>query len=164
MNLREEWRLLRMAWGNGQRELLISSFLFFAAILVLVAVLVNNLTNEGPYRPIEDINPQTVVRVTQDFVEVHAVKCNKSDRDVAVEGRAYFRNVETQELILVREGGGIRKPGCETIRFVNRIPAGITAGRWRIEGVEIARAGTEEQREPWYTEPFDLPVDGGQHE
>lgn len=163
--LYNEWMMLKQAWGNGQRGLLISSFLFLAATAVLLAVLFNSLLQDGPYHPIRNKNPQTVIAVTRRAVEVAAVKCNASDEDVAVVGQIYFRNVDTQELIFVREGVGIRKPGCETIHYVNRIPDGITAGTWRIEGLEITRAGTEEQREPWYTEPFEIPaVEGGQHE
>lgn len=88
-------------------------------------------------------------------LEVAATKCVVGDDEVVVTGQFVWVTTGPQRRVVFgMEGNGIRAPGCVDFHFFNDMPPAITPGMWRIEGFDMARAGTREQRKAWRTEDF----------
>lgn len=144
-------------WHNGGRGLLIAFAFFGGSLVLLGTALISTMCQDATYAPLENHNPQRVLNPVVEqggTLSIDALKCNHSSRDVPVEGVSYFREQESRALVKYRDGFGVRPPGCRTFHYENPIPVDLPPGVWRIEGVEVAREGDEEQREPWYTADF----------
>ena len=114
---------------------------------------------DDPFHPLDNPVPQLVTSpvVHQGGdVLVTATKCNRAKEDVAFISKAYYRNLATRELTLFRSGEGAREPGCKTIDYVNPVPPDLPIGVYQIEGVDTAVQGTQVQREPFRTQPFEV--------
>ncbi len=152
---------VRGMWSNGGRQVVLASLIFAVAIVLYVgATIASVIVRPSPWQPLEDIVPQKVTSagpvLQGGSVAVTAIKCNRSSQDVAFESKAYYRNIDTGQVTLFREGQGSRPPGCTTYQYVNPVPPALAPGRYRIEGADIARQGAEIQQEPFRTEPFEV--------
>lgn len=151
---------VRKLWSNGARSLLIALAFLIGAGLIFASASVFALVSlrDDSYEPLDFKVPQHVVTkgpiAPGGIVEVVGIKCNTSTEDVAVEGKSYYRNLTTLQLTLNTDATAIRPPGCVSFDYHNRVPMTLEPGRYRIEGVEIARSGTNIQQEPYYSEEF----------
>jgi hypothetical protein len=150
--------LLRQLWGNGSRSLILAvAFAVGSGLLLTSIILLSIFFRPSPYEPLENVNPQRVltpVVFTNATVTIEGTKCNRTGKDIGVEGNSFWREKHTNQLVPYRSGGtGVRPPGCETRTFVNPLPD-LPEGTWRLEGIDVARSGTKVQQEPWYSDWF----------
>lgn len=151
---------LRHAWNNGERALILATVYMVGASALLVSVILLSFCSQDPeFSPLRNVVPQDVpIRTVSPggVLVVNATKCNDSDRAVGIESSVFIRNREDPALLFaIRERGVVvREPGCVTKQYRNPIPLEIPPGRYRIEGVDITRAGDKVQQEPWFTEDF----------
>lgn len=155
---RFQW--LHHAWNNGERALILATaYLVGASALLVSVILFSFCSREDEFSPLRNVVPQDVpihTAVPGGTLTVNAVKCNDSNKAVGVEGSVFLRNRDNPAiLVAIRERGMVvREPGCVTKQYKNPIPFDVPPGRYRLEGVDITRAGDKEQREPWWTEDF----------
>lgn len=139
-----------------------------AVIAAALTLIVGDiLTRDPPYRPFREFeSPQRIVgtRVIAagNVVSVKGRKCYDVSLDVVpITGTAWWARVDgpaPRQRILYPAGTGrlIRVPallpgGCLVTTYRNRVPKGLPAGRWRLEGIETAaKDGTV----GWYTQTF----------
>lgn len=157
-----EIHFLKTLWGNGGKALILAALGAAAAmIIVSVAIVRRHYSTPGEFAPLEYISPQTIdnpgLMVTQGgSLLVTAVKCNHSSEDVGVDGRSYWRNLDTGDLVPKSAvSGAVRPPGCPTLHYANLVPIDLPPGRYQLEGVEVADSDDGRvQREAWHTETF----------
>lgn len=132
-----------------------------ALAVVVVGFVYVQLAQPFAFRPLRNVSPQTIgspVVARGQALHVTATKCNDSSADVAIKGSSWWIRLDPppRQVVLHQDGGGIRSPGCRTFEFDNVVPPTLPLGTWRLEGIEIARSGSQEQQEGWFTEPFEV--------
>jgi len=140
-----------------------------AAVVFLAAVSIISffVLQRDEFHPLDYQSPQhiltPVIHPGEKFIAETTGKCNRTDKPVAVDGNAYLRNLDTNELTLrVRADGAVRAPGCPFLRFENTMPDNAASGHYRLEGTDTATKGSKFQREGWFTEPFCLTTATGE--
>lgn len=148
------------AWNNGERALILATaYLVAASGLLVSAIIFSVCSGDSGYSPLYNVVPQSIsvkTAVPGSVVNVHAVKCNNSDRAVGIEGSVFLRDRNNPSvLIVIRERGiAVREPGCLSLIYRNPLPLDVPPGRYRFEGIDVVRSGDQVQQEPWYTEDF----------
>lgn len=141
----------------AQHGTVIAMFTLAAAFLILSIVLVVRTVTADEFAPLDNPSPQRVenpVVKQGDVLIVFAQKCNRTSEPVAIESTAVFRNIDNRDAVPFREGFGARDSGCTDLRYENPIPIDLPPGKWRVEGIDIARHGQDVQQEAWFTDEF----------
>lgn len=111
-----------------------------------------------PPNPLRYENPQALIGATSILpggsIRVSAVKCNVSDKDVAVSGWADWRSGKVAIPYMEdRPSYIIAANTCITRNFTNKTPARIPPGVWKLVGADCIAPEFEVCAE-WETEPF----------
>ena len=150
-----------------------------ALICLAAAIIYAELRTEEVWDPLGDYPIQEVTSTVPGVngpattidgtVDVSAIKCNNTAREVNVETTLAWRSVEPRGATWNRGGSiAVRGPGCESLTFSNVIPdpvvalieaqhdAGFTEPVWQIVGPEtpIRADGADGQRQTWRTQNF----------
>ena len=129
--------------------------LFLAASIAFLAIA---LIASATATPLENVVPQLIAEEgpfhAGDRLSVTAIKCNHSGQPVDVTVTAVWEHVDSATLQTVPFVSGVvtRAPGCTTHQLNPQIPE-LSPGMWRLTGWDETADG---QREPWYTENFDV--------
>lgn len=129
-----------------------------AAIVGMAAVHASAPLLDHPVNPLRYENPQPLIGPSAIYpggsIRVSAVKCNKSDEDVAVSGWADWRSGNVAIPYMEdRPSYIIAANTCITRNFTNKTPTRITAGVWKLVGADCI-APKFEVCADWETEPF----------
>lgn len=117
-----------------------------------------------------EVDGHKVVSVKDGVIRITAMKCNRSDKGIALSGVSEWQSVEPPGVqIVVGHGSTTRPPGCVTAHYENPIPAAVVKatkqmiardpGRtyvtWRLAGVEKPDNPLIAP-ESWQSEDFDV--------
>lgn len=118
-----------------------------------------------PYRPFGDYRvPQTILHRKPfyrpgDTFTTMATKCYRGKKLIPFTGLSYYvRETPSRLTVPNNNGASVVDPaqssnGCFTSTFDHAIPL-LPPGRWRLEGQETARLGTQTVTAAWYTQDF----------
>ena len=142
---------------------MIAYYAISLVLLVGMAAILYRLSQS--YEPFGEFPvPQKIVGAKEvrpgGVLKVRATKCYRGDKLIPIIGVSVFvRSGPSRLTVPYTFGAAARDPqggdnGCYTSTYHNRIPADLPAGRWRIEGSDTARQGSDSKEQGWYTETF----------
>lgn len=92
-------------------------------------------------------------------VSIKALKCNRSDTQIAFQGDSYWRSVDVGEQTILHRVAlsplVLGPQECLERVFMNKLPDSIPPGRWRLQGIDCL-VDKPSVCTPWYSEIFQI--------